>query len=207
MAAGGWDRTAPPPVHRRMSYPTLNRYALLAGLCALVPLPFVDQLLRRQVLKRAYGDLAEAAGVDLPPDAHKELLRERSNLLLGCLIAVVWWPIKKLFRTVIFVLLVKDALDWVAEAAVRIRMVQEALDRGLLPAHATAVSDAMDASVRAEVGSPVWRGLRGRSGPDVDWEAAPNPLSGLQRELVSHAGGALALAAFRERMGPIGSEE
>ena len=183
-----------------MLYPDLSRHALVAGACALVPLPFVDMLFRRVVLRRAYEDISRHHGLELSDPALGALLRERTNLLLGCLVAAIWWPIKKLFRTLIFVLLVKDALDWAAEAAVRGLMVQAAAARGLLPARAEAVSAAMDQCVRAHLGSPVWGIARGRSADPVPWPDTTDAVDLAVRGLACHAGGAAALAAFDEAL-------
>lgn len=187
----------PPP---SPPYPTIQKYAPAVGACALVPLPFIDALLRRAALKAAYRELFTAAGHDVDAATLRSLLRERTNLALGCLVAVVWWPVKKLFRTVIFVLLVKDALDWASDASVRLRMVHRALERGLLPDRAEAVGAAIDACARAHLGSPVWRGVRRKESPPMGWERSPNPVSALAREMATLGGGHAALAAFDDAL-------
>lgn len=188
-------------------YPTIQKFALAVGACALVPLPFVDFLLRREGLKAAYRELLTDAGLEPSPATVTALVRERSNLVLGRLVAAIWWPIKKLFRTVIFVLLVKDALDWASDASVRLRMVHRAIERGLLPHHADAVGRAIDACVRAHLGSPVWRALRRIESPPMAWERSPNPASALSREMATMGGGHAALAAFEAALDAVERDE
>jgi hypothetical protein len=197
MAERDTTRTMPSPTP---PYPTIQKFAPVVGACALMPLPFVDALLRRAALKAAYRRLLTDAGLDAASPTLRSLLRERTNLALGCLVAIVWWPIKKLFRTIIFVLLVKDALDWTSDAGVRLRMVHRAIERGLLPDRAEAVGAAIDACARAHLGSPVWRGLRRVKNPPMDWERSPNPVSALTREMATLGGGHAALAAFDDAL-------
>ena len=135
--------------------------ALLAGLTPLIPIPFVDSFVRRLLLRQLYQRVAAEQGRSLPPEALAHLTRSRGNLVVGCLVAVLWWPIKKLIRTVLYFLTVKDCLDELADATMRGHMVHEALRRGLLPAEASRVGDAMEAALDAHERSPALRLLRG----------------------------------------------
>lgn len=183
-----------------MPYPVISQHALGAALAALVPVPIVDLLLRRMVLHRAYGEIGNEAGVVLNGPVRRLLLKEGGNILVGCLVAALWWPVKKLVRTVVFVFMVKDAFDWFADATLRGLMVKRAADRGLLPGRAAEVGVAMDASVRKLLGSPVTGFLRRRSEPPPPWQASPDLLSKFAQENLRYANGPKALADFEARL-------
>lgn len=124
----------------------LAPYALVAALCSLVPLPFLDDIARRQVMRAAYASMAQELGQPQPEASLEALTRSKRNLLVGCLLGLLWWPIRKLFRTVVFFLSAKDFVDQAGEAAVRGLLVHRALQRQLLPAHAESVREAIDAA-------------------------------------------------------------
>ncbi len=183
-----------------------SRTALFAGLAALIPIPLIDELVRRWVLSMAFEELANVRGRALPDGMAWALSRRRSNVLVGCLLAVFWWPIKKLFRTVFYFLTVKDAIDWGADAAVRLAMVRRALDRGLLPDHADAVWTALDAAADTHLGSPITRQLRGRSSPDPGWDVAPAGVYAFIAQVARSAGAHDALVAFDAALDGLGGD-
>lgn len=152
-----------------MPYPTISQNALLVGLCPLIPIPVVDELLRKVMMKGAYLSIGEQLGRPLDPETVEVLAEFRGNWVLGCLGAVVWWPIKKLLKTVFYVFTVKECLDWVAEAAVRGAMVRDAIARGMLPEKVEGVRRAMDLAWEAHGGSPVTRFLLRRDSPELEW--------------------------------------
>lgn len=174
-----------------------SRTALLAGLAALVPVPLIDELLRRFVLSRAIEEMARQRGRPLPDGAGWALSKRRSNILVGCLLAVFWWPVKKLFRTVLYFLTVKDAIDWGADAAIRLAMVRRALDRGLLPDHPDAVWKALDDTADAHVGSPV---TRGKAAQDPGWDVEPSGLDAFITQLARSAGAHDAMVAYDQAL-------
>jgi hypothetical protein len=124
----------------------LAPYALIAALCSLVPLPFLDDIARRQVMRAAYASIAHELGQPQPEAALVALTRSKRSLLVGCFLGILWWPIRKLFRTVVFFLAAKDFVDQAGEAAVRGLLVHRALERQLLPNHAESVREAIDAA-------------------------------------------------------------
>ena len=139
-------------------------------------------------------------GRPLPDGAAWRLSRRRSNLLVGCLLAVFWWPVKKLFRTMIFFLLVKDAIDWATDAAVRTAMVRRALERDVLPGDADAVWVPLDRCSDAHVASPVIRALLDPLPPPEPWRGGGSGLDGLLAWLVRWGRGHAALVAFDEAL-------
>ena len=175
--------------------------ALLAGLTPLIPVPFVDSLARRLLLRQLYQRVAAEQGLRLPPVALAHLTRSRGNLLVGCLVAVLWWPLKKLIRTVLYVLTVKDCLDELADATMRGHMVHEALRRGLLPAEASRVGDAMEAALGAHERSPALRLLRGEFRAATG-TGATDPLEQAMLGIAQLANSGAVFDDFSKRLGP-----
>ncbi|MDP2314712.1 MAG: hypothetical protein Q8P41_17545 [Pseudomonadota bacterium] len=183
----------PRPVSVRVAH-----YALLSGLAALVPLPILDDWLRRRGHRAMYATLAEEAGTPLGPETLDALTEDRSSLLYGCLGIVVFWPLKKLFRTVLYFLTVKDVLDGAAEATLRAAMLREALPR--LPDDARAVRDVMDATLDRAQYSPVSRWFFRGHRPDAEWVAGVDRVDRSVAWLYKKAGGGVILAEFIRRL-------
>lgn len=86
-------------------------YSVVGGLCPLVPIPFVDDVilyfLRRSMIRGVVG----AEGVVLTREHVRHLAKRPSGCLLGCLWSVVVAGIKRLFRKIVYFLAVKSAID------------------------------------------------------------------------------------------------
>jgi len=152
-----------------MPFKTISQHAIAVGLCSLIPVPFVDELLKRTMMRGLYSSVAKQCDAALDSKELDVLTESRESLVKGCLIAGIWWPIRKLFRTALYFLTVKDSLDWAAEAAVRGAMVRLAVQRGALPGRAGAVRDQMEIAYKAHCGSPVVRFLLRRKDPSPAW--------------------------------------
>lgn len=173
---------------------SISQNALVAGLCPLVPLPILDEMLRKSVMKATYVAIGRQLGQPLDEPAAEALADPGNIALVGCLIAGLWWPIRKLLKTFFYFLTVKECLDWAAEAAVRAEMVRVAFARGLLPDHASEVRQAMDRAWDRHGASPVVSFLLRRSVDVVPWPGTGlAPLIGL---LARQGGGAAVLAHF-----------
>lgn len=103
--------------------------AILAGLCALSPIPFIDDLfigaLRRRMMRRLF----RGHGLTLTWRQQRALTRGHGCLLLGCLAAVVVYPVKKIFRKLLYVLAVKEAVDVASRLLHQGVLVEHALRR------------------------------------------------------------------------------
>lgn len=174
--------------------------AVFVGLCALLPVPFLDDVLRRVLMRGAYQAIADREGVPLPAPALDALARAAPLRWTGCLSAVAWYPIKKLSRKILYFLTVKDAIDWTAEAAVRGDLVRRALARGLLPGRAEVVRAAMDAAWKAHGGSPLTRTLLLSRHDEIDWRAEEGAAVALVGGLVRRAAAALVMRRFEEEL-------
>jgi hypothetical protein len=88
-------------------------HAVLTGLTPLIPIPFMDGWALDRVQARMARQIGETHGVELP-EAHARVLGKETgrNLgLLGIPKKLAFYPIKRIFRTVLFVLLIKDMAD------------------------------------------------------------------------------------------------
>lgn len=180
--------------------PDVARYSVLCGLCALIPLPWVDEWAERQARRKLYGAVAAAHAAPLDEPALDVLTEDRSSLVLGCLWAVVRWPVKKLFRTIIYVLTLKDAVDGVALAAHRAAMLHAAFAAGHLPRDAAGVRAEMDLTLGRVQWSPISRWLMRGSRPPSDWLPVEDPITPVIAALHRHGGGGLLLADFAARL-------
>lgn len=188
-----------------MSESKLVRNAVGVGLTAFIPLPWVDEIVRRALLRSSLRAVAVDAGRPQAPEVIEVLSEDRASFLFGCFVAVFWWPVKKIFRTVLYFLTLKDVADWMSDAALRAEMVRMAVSQGYLPEHAAAVRDAMEGVLDAHTTSPVTRLLTRQPRPPMDWPAGSSTIYGLLGTLVTQAGGGKVLPAFAERLQRIGA--
>jgi len=178
--------------------PRIAHYALLAGLAAFVPLPILDDWLRRRAHRAMYVALAEELGQPLDQPTLDVLCADRASLLLGCAGLVVFWPLKKLFRTVLYFLTIKDVVDGVAEATLRVAMIRAAWHR--LPKDADTVRTVMDATLGKWQFSPISRFLFRGHRPQTDWVASADRTDRSVAWIFEKAGGGPILADFARRL-------
>lgn len=86
-------------------------HSALAGLCPLIPVPFVDDLLIGSLRERMLRALFAAHDLQLPRGGAKVLTTSPPGWLPGAAAAVLLFPIKKLVRKLVYVLAVKDCAD------------------------------------------------------------------------------------------------
>jgi uncharacterized protein (DUF697 family) len=85
-------------------------HAALAGLCPLLPVPFVDELAIRRVARRMHRALFEAHGLELSPAAAK-LLTAQPSWFRGAASSVALLPLKRLVQKAAVVLSLKECAD------------------------------------------------------------------------------------------------
>ncbi len=90
---------------------TILTYSVLVGLSPLVPVPFVDDWLKNYFRRRMVRSLAAVHQQILNKDAVNALTEEKSGCFLGCLGAVILYPLKKIFRKLFYFLEWKRAVD------------------------------------------------------------------------------------------------
>lgn len=180
--------------------PKIAHYAIAAGLCAFVPIPLLDAWLERKATRAMFAAIAEDAGRTLDDATLDKLVEDRSSMLLGCLGMMVVWPIKKLFRTVLYFLTIKDVVDGIAAAALRGAMVHRALASGALDTTGPAgTRSAMDATLGRWTHSPVNRVLFRGERPPAEW-LVREEAGAIVDALYRHAGGGPILADFEQRL-------
>jgi hypothetical protein len=143
---------------------SLRTYSVLCGLTPLVPLPFVDDLVRSYFRRRLVRELAAARGATLAAAEVAILADERSGCLTGCLLSPFVYVLKKLFRKIFYFLEWKRAVDLASETYHFGLLVDHALDRGWLapagPHDGTRLRAAIDAVLARRGTSPVEGAVR-----------------------------------------------
>lgn len=138
------DPPPAPPVPPAPPGPSLERLSavsLVAAVCALIPVPWLDDLAERAVRRRAVADLLRERGVD-PTPADVAVLAGLERPRRGC---VEWllWPLtgvflyvaKKVLRKVFFLLALGDAVRAASEVFHDTYLLAHALGHGwLVPA-------------------------------------------------------------------------
>jgi hypothetical protein len=193
--------TAPPAPP--LSQLLIGRYALLVALCALIPLPIVDGMVENYLRRRMARKIAERHGQELPPDALSTLADAPSGGCVGCLFAILWWPVKKLLKTLSVVFQVKGITDTMSEVVHRGLLLEEAFRAGWLPGDTAKVRLAMDKALTNVDTRPLERALNG-SLRDVRhelnraiWESVR-----ITRARLATQAEALADAADKDTLGP-----
>ena len=133
----------------------LVMHAVLTGLTPLIPVPLLDDLVKGYFRRRLVRSLAEAAGRALSDEEADLLASEREGgCLKGCLVTALVYPVKAVFRKVLYFLEMKRAVDLTSRTYHFGYLVGHALRRGedgrsRLDAYgARAVSEAIEAVCR-----------------------------------------------------------
>ena len=134
----------------------LITHAVLTGLTPLIPVPLVDDLVKSYFRKRLVRSLAAGAGRVLTEEEVEALTSEaESGCLRGCVVSVLIYPLKAVFRKIFYFLEWKRAADLTSRTYHFGYLIGYALRRreggapSLLDAHgARAVSEAVEAVCR-----------------------------------------------------------
>jgi hypothetical protein len=193
----------PAPPAPPLSQLLIGRYALLVALCALIPLPILDGMVENYLRRRMARKIAERHGQTLSPEALSTLADAPSGGCLGCLTAILWWPVKKVLKTLSVVFQVKGITDTMSEVVHRGLLLEEALRAGWLPGDAGKVRLSMDKALTSVDTRPLERALNG-SLRDVRhelnlaiWESVR-----ITRARLATQAEALADAADEDKLGP-----
>jgi hypothetical protein len=158
-------------------------YSLVAGACPLIPVPLLDDWILDRVRRRLIARLASSRSVDLGT-VRLQALADRDptdwsaeGLARGCLRRLFVAPVKfvykriirKLFRKILFVLSIKDAVDEVSVTFHHAWLLRHALDRSRSPKTVSAAR-----ALRAEV-------------DHVCKELDPRPVESAVRSAIRHS--------------------
>jgi uncharacterized protein (DUF697 family) len=109
-------------------------YSALAGLCPLIPIPFVDDFIIVRIHRRLNSVLFTQHDIRLSDSGAKALTESPSNLFGGAFRKLVFWPIKKLITKLVYVLAVKSCADVAATVFNEGWLLARALEQGYVPA-------------------------------------------------------------------------
>ncbi|HMB53299.1 MAG TPA: hypothetical protein VKU40_08280 [Thermoanaerobaculia bacterium] len=129
---------AAPPSRARLR--SIGLVSLLAGLCPLIPLPFIDDWLESVVRRRAVRDLLRRRGLEPTPGDVEILAGLERPGATGCLKKALLWPLfklffyllKKLYRKILYFLAVNDGVNTASSLFHDAWLLAVALDRGAL---------------------------------------------------------------------------
>jgi len=144
--------------------------ALLAGLCPLIPLPLVDQWALTLVRRWAVGDLLRGHGLAASAFQVRILAGEEPGRGGGCLPGVLAWAavkvffyvVKKLFRTLLVVLILHES----------VRRTAELFSEAYLLRHAAGLGAAAEALAAGEAGARRLRAAVAAATREVDPQPA-----------------------------------
>ena len=181
-------------------YDAIVRWSLLAGLCSLVPVPFLDVWLERRCRAHLYAGVARAHDVTFPTHQSDVLLAAPDGWMPGCVAGIAYVIVKKIFRTVFFFLTFVDVAHGAAVTALRGVLVEAAFACGRLPGDAEPVRDAMGEVLLAETRHPVFRLLRGYPRSVLSGLGPTGPAGALVGWLLAVEGAATAREVFLARL-------
>ncbi len=147
---------------RTVDWTLLVAITTLASLTVFIPVPLLDTVVETWLRRRMVMGLASRRGSPLDDEAVKALADPASGGCRGCAVALLLWPIKKLFKTALTFLLFKDMADISSDMLHRGLLLQEAFDRGWLPGDASRVRIAIDRTIERFHVKPVERTVFGR---------------------------------------------
>jgi hypothetical protein len=119
-------------------------HAVLIGLTPLIPVPFIDDIVKGYFQRRLVRTLAAAHGRELSAEDVATLTEERgSGCLRGCLGQAFIFPLKMIFRKVFFFLEWKRAVDLTSSSFHQGYLIDYALGEGWLSkaAHARSADE------------------------------------------------------------------
>lgn len=140
-------------------WPLVSRYAFLVALAQLIPVPILDVMVENWIRRRLTHIQLAAWGIELPGKDVRMLGDSSAGGCLGLVWSVIVWPIKKLLRTVLFVLQLNAMVNVFSDVVHRALLVHEALEHGLIPGDAVQVRAAMNRALKDIDTRVVERGL------------------------------------------------
>ncbi|MDZ4064494.1 MAG: hypothetical protein U1E22_07485, partial [Coriobacteriia bacterium] len=108
-------------------------WSVLTGLCPMIPIPFVDDMALRFIRKRALRAELDRGGIR-PGRAQLDVYLAQPTNLMGCVTAMVIYPLKKIFRKVFIFLAIKDCVDAASRTFHELWMIRHGVVSGQLTA-------------------------------------------------------------------------
>lgn len=120
-----------------MNQSTITTHAVLIGLTPLIPIPFLDDLVKLYFYRRLVRSLASRHKLSLSTDETNILAEDRGQVSIrGCLFGILEYIVKRLIRKLIIVLEWHRAIDLVTQAYYAGYLIDYAFQQGLYAAGA-----------------------------------------------------------------------
>lgn len=100
----------------RINHPVILTHSILIGLTPLIPIPFLDDVVKSEFQRRMVRQIAAAHGQQ-PTAAQAETVFEEAFIrgcIGGCIYALLYYPLKKLLRKLFFIVEVRRAFNLVS---------------------------------------------------------------------------------------------
>lgn len=167
-------------------------HSVLVGLTPLIPIPFMDEIVRELLLRRMVRILAAAHRIDLSPAEVRTLADEpKESWLKGAAMSVVLMPIKIIVRKAFFLLQGKRVIDLASTAYHRGYLIDVAFaDRWCAPEgpkRPHEIRQAIDAVCKEANTEPVAWAFR--AGLEQSWQGMIGVI-GFLRSRLGKGGGA-----------------
>lgn len=107
-------------------------YSVLGGLCPLIPVPFIDDIILGFIKRRMVETLLMLHGHKPVSKQVKALSREPGGCPLGCLWAVVVYPLTKILKKVFYFLSIKGCVDVASTMLHRGYLLHHVLSNGIV---------------------------------------------------------------------------
>lgn len=116
-------------------------YATLAGLCPLIPIPFVDDVIIDRIRLQIYHSICSVYGIKITAKDARYLTARTPFRLDEILKTVVWWPVKRIIRKVAYFLSIKSCADVAATVFHEGWLFARAIEQGYVDREAMASGD------------------------------------------------------------------
>jgi uncharacterized protein (DUF697 family) len=138
---------------------TIITHSVLIGLTPLIPIPIVDDLVKSYFQRTLLRRLARAHGVELNKEEVYKLTADRGGCLSGCVGTILIYPIKKIFRKLLFFLEIKRMVDLTSISFHQGYLLDYALQQKLIKSpnskDVTEIKVALDAACKESSIKPV----------------------------------------------------
>ena len=158
-----------------MNQSIIITHAVLIGLTPLIPIPFLDDLVKSFFYKRFVRSLAARHKLSLSADEINTLAEDRNRVgIRGCLFGLIEYIVKRLIRKLIIVLEWHRAIDTVTQAYYAGYLMDYSFQQGWYtpgdPQQAIGLRSAIDAARGTQRAASTRRAVRdagdGRHGTD-----------------------------------------
>ena len=114
-----------------MNQSTITTHAVLIGLTPLIPIPFLDDLVKSYFYRRLVRSLASRHKLSLTTDEINSLAEDRGQVSIrGCFFGILEYIVKRLIRKLIIVLEWHRAIDLVTQAYYAGYLIDYAFQQG-----------------------------------------------------------------------------